>query len=515
MAARGTQTASKLSVEILEVNGMTEKEDRILRNHVDEVHQNTETLQEMKIYKAMREGIREGKKREKRRIYTTGIGVVAAAAVAFLFAFPSIGTPAKGVAEHSVQTASNVNTENFKAYRSFYRLDPALASALEQNLVMSVGQSTEKNGYRLDVTGAVTDGRKVYILYSVHNNTDKEVIHADFTLEIEGIKESPQHKGASLDMLASESRIQPGQTMDFIYSTNISPTIQDSKNVNFNIILTETSNQALLSSSNKYRTSLDVAFKLYPDWLKNNVTFKTNRTLTIDGQKIKVTQVQYTPLSTYVDLEYDPNNDKQIFQLINPVLISKNGDTSEKSYYPSMITSDNSEVYSDDSKVTIVFKNTENSLPDSLSLKVFGISAVEKDQMKIVVDLNKQKILEAPGSGVEWWIKYMSDNYVDSGSIHLRHEITNTPYVKYSTRLSDTFTDAEGGVHTKSYKPTSSEVVASSFSSKDGTVMEEIQYDFGEKAKDYPQPLTITIEKYLNPTMDMQAVDILGKLEVK
>lgn len=424
---------------------MTDQEERILRKNIDEVHQNVETMQEMNIYNAMKRGIVEGKNREKRRIYTTGMGVAAAATVALMVTYNTIGLPNKGIAQSSVQSVSIKNTDNFKAYRSFSRLEPALASALEQNLVVPVGQSAENKGYRIDVTGAVTDGRKVYVLYSVQNNTDEVVIHADFELQFEGIKESPLHKGASLSMLASESRIQPGQSMDFIYSTNLSPTIQYPKKVNYNIILTETSDKALLSSSNKYRTSLDVAFELDPDMLKTQERMlDTDGTLTIDGQKIKVNQVQYTPLSTYVDLEYDQNNDKQIFQLINPVLISKKGDTVEKLYYPNIINSDNSEVYSDNSKFTLVFKNSKGSQqPDSVTLKAFGISAVEKDQMKIVVDLNKYQLIEAPGSGLELVTPTLDDN-VEEGEIFLRRNIKDAQYLERSTRLAETFTDAKG-----------------------------------------------------------------------
>ncbi|WP_340009283.1 DUF4179 domain-containing protein [Paenibacillus sp. FSL K6-0276] len=495
---------------------MTEKEERILHKNIDEVQQNVETIQEMKIYNAMKKGIVEGKKREKRRIYTTGMGVVAAAAVAFLFTYSTIGLPDKGVAQPSVQSASTKNTDNFKAYRSFSRLDPALASALEQNLVMPVGQSAENKGYRIDVTGAVTDGRKVYVLYSVQNNTDEVVIHADFALQFEGIKESSLHKGASLSMLASESRIQPGQSMDFIYSTNLSPTVKYPKKVNYNIILTETSDKALLSSSNKYRTSLDVAFELDPDMLKaQERILDTDGTLTVDRQKIKVTGVQYTPLSTYVDLEYDQNNDKRIFQLINPVLISKHEGTEEKSYYPTLITADNSEVYSDDSKTTLVFKNSKKiveSKPDSVSLKAFGISAVEKDQMKIVVDLNKYQLIEAPGSGLEL-VTPTPENDAMEGTILLRHKLENAQYLNYYTRTSETFTDGEGKVHQSGYTTNRSAVLnfGGFMRAQDGAGVDEFIYIFGAEAKNYPQPLTITLEKYINPITDTQAVELYSK----
>lgn len=491
---------------------MIEKEERILRQDTDEINKNAETLQEMKIYNAMRGGIMRGKKREKKHIYSLGIGAVVAVAAAVLLTFSFIELPVNEVAEHSVQTASTKNWDDFKEYRLSSSLDPALASALEQNLVKPVRQSAENNGYRVDVTGAVTDGRQVFVLYSVQNNTDKEATHADFSLQFGDIQDPYPHKGASLSMLPSESRIPAGQSVDFIYSTKLTPSVQYSKNVNFNVILTENSEEALMSSSSKYRTSLDVAFEIDPDMFKDlKHTLVPDRILTVDGQKISVHQVLYTPLSTYVDLEYNENNDKRIFQLINPVLISKSGDITEKLYYPGILTSDNSQVYSDDSKVTLVFKNSQYKQPDSVSLKTFGISAVAKDQMKIVVDLNKKQILSAPGNNLE--LVEPVPEYAEAGEILLRQKIENAQWLKTYTRFADTFTDAQGQVHDNNRvnKTTSGGNFGGYSSSKEGTAVNELRYRFGEKAKDYPQPLTITIEKYMNPIMDTQAVELYTK----
>lgn len=493
---------------------MTINEERMLRKHVDDLNEDSEGLQEVKIKSAMRRGIVEGKKREKRRFYTTGIGVVAVAAAVFMFTSSSIELPGMGNPKPSVQTASPTNTDNFKAYRTFSRLDPALASALEQNLVIPVGQSAENNGYRVDVTGAVTDGRQVYILYSVQNNTNKEVIHADISLQYEGINEASLHKGAVLNMLASESRIQPGQTVDFIYSSKLSPSVTYPNEVNYKVVLTKTSDKALSSSSNKYRTTLDVAFDLDPDMLKEQERIlQTDSTLTVDGQKIKVNQVQYTPLSTYVDLEIDQNNSKQVFELMNPVLISKKGDTTEKIYYPTIINSNNSDVYADDSKFTLVFKNSPSGLnnqADTVSLKTFGISAVEKDQMKIVFDLNKQQIIEAPGSGLEL-VSPNLENKANEGDLLLRHNIENAAYLKYHTSLADTFTDADGTVHERGYNVNTSVNFGSVMTSQDGKVEEELYFKFGEKAKDYPQPLTIALKRFMNPISDTQSVELYSK----
>ncbi|WP_039835113.1 hypothetical protein, partial [Paenibacillus sonchi] len=89
---------------------MSEKEERILKQDAQEVNLNAETIREMKIFNAMRNGVAQGKKRSKRRFYSYGAGaVLAAAAAVFLIFFP-IGLPAGGTDDFdpggSVQAAS-------------------------------------------------------------------------------------------------------------------------------------------------------------------------------------------------------------------------------------------------------------------------------------------------------------------------------------------------------------------------------------------------------------------------
>ncbi|MRN54993.1 DUF4179 domain-containing protein [Paenibacillus monticola] len=487
---------------------MIEKEERILRQNADEVKENTETIQEMKIYNAMRDGIKRGKKRSRKRIFSLGMGAIAAvAAVLLIFSFSGLPVAVKD--EPSVQSASTGHWDDFKAYREDSVLDPALASALEQNLVKPIRQSAENKGYRIDVAGAVTDGRKVFVLYSVQNNTDKEVVHADFSLHFGTYQDPYPRKGTSLGILPGDSRIRAGQTVNFIYSTNLLPSRQYSQDAKLGVILTETSDEALLSSSNKYRTSLDVAFELDPDMLKDqNHTIYPEQTLTVGGQKIIVNQLLYTPLSTYVDVEYDKNNDKQIFEWINPVLIGKSGDHIEKLYYPDLLTSHNSEVYSDDSKATLIFKKSLAGPLDSVALKIAGIAAQDKDRLKIVVDLNKKQIIEAPGNDLEV-VEPVPEEHAEAGEILLRRKPINDPYSSsFSMSLPSSYTDAEGQVHQTVNKQFAAINFGGFSRSKEGTVVDEVRYNFGEAALDYPQPLTIKVERYCNPVMDTQSVEL-------
>ncbi|MEK3903540.1 MULTISPECIES: DUF4179 domain-containing protein [unclassified Paenibacillus] len=505
---------------------MLEKEERVLKQDAQEVQLHAEEIQEMKIYKAMRSGMAQGNKRSKRRFYSYGAGAVLAAAAVIFVIVSSFGLPAGGtdgsVLGGSVQTASTTSWNDFADYRKQPLTNRLVGGILERNLVKPVRQSATNNGYRMDVDGAVTDGRKVYILFNVHNGTDKEVTPADTKIQFGDYEVPYPHRGAALELVYSgESRIQPGEDKRFIYSTNYPAAITDSKEVKFTLILTGTSDQALTSSSNKYRTSLEVSFELDPDGFKDQVrTLPVNRTLTVDGQQIKVRQVQYTPFNTYVDLEYDKANTKQIFSLLNPVLITTTGSQSEKLVYPGRITADNSEVHKDHSQATLVFKHTGLNQPDSATLKIAGISALEPDRMKFVVDLNKQQVIEAPTN--DWEIVTSKQEHnATAEEILLRRKVTELFYYTDSqgavqaeyigVGLADKFTDADGQVHDRTNRETPLVNFGGTSISRDGTGTGEMSLSFDSQAADYPQPLTLPVTRVWNPIMETQSIELFSK----
>ncbi|MEK4517224.1 DUF4179 domain-containing protein [Paenibacillus sp. FSL H8-0122] len=505
---------------------MLEKEERVLKQDAQEVHLHAEEIQELKIHNAMRSGMAQGKKRSKRRFYSYGAGAVLAAAAAIFVLVSSIGLPSGGIDDSglsgSVQAASTKSWNDFADYRKQPLTNRVVGDILERNLVNPVRQSATNNGYRMDVDGAVTDGRKVYILFSVQNDSDTEIIPADTKIQFGDYEVPYPHRGAALEMAYdSDSRIQPGGSKDFIYSTNYPASITDSKELKFTLILTGTSNQALASSSNKYRTSLEVSFGLDPNRFKDQEhTLPVNRTLTVDGQKIKVRQVQYTPFNTYVDLEYDKANTKQIFSLLNPVLTATTGSQTEKLVYPGRITADNSEVYKDTSQATLVFRHTELNQPDSTTLKIAGISALEPDRMKFVVDLNKQQVIEAPAN--DWdMVTSKEEHHATAAEILLRRKVTHLSYFTDSqgavqaenigAQLADKFTDANGQVHNRTNRETPLIDFGGTMISRDGTGTSEISLSFDSQAADYPQPLTLSVERIWNPIVETHSIELFAK----
>ena len=505
---------------------MLEKEERVLKQDAQEVQLHAKEIQEMKIYNAMRSGMAQGNKRSKRRFYSYGAGAVLAAAAAIFVIVSSIGLPAGGTDDSvlggSVQAASTTSWNDFADYRRQPLKNRLVGSILERNLVEPVRQSASNKGYRMDVDGAVTDGRKVYILFNVHNGTDKVVDYGHTKIQFGDYEVPDPHRGAAMELVYSgESKIQPGENKNFIYSTNYPAAITASKEVKFTLILSETSEQALTSSSNKYRTSLEVSFQLDPDEFKDQVrTLPVNRTLTVDGQKIKVRQVQYTPFNTYVDLEYDKANTKQIFSLLNPVLIATTGSQTEKLVYPGKITADNSEVYKDPSQATLVFRYTGLNQPDSATLKIAGISALEPDRMKFVIDLNKQQVIEAPTNDWEM-VTSKEEHNATAEEILLRRKVTELFYYTDSqgavqaenigALLDDNFTDADGQVHDRTNRETPLINFGGTMVSRDGTGIVEMSLSFGSQAADYPQPLTQSVWRIWNPIMETHSIELFAK----
>ncbi len=442
----------------------------------------------------MRVGIARGRKHEMKRTYTFGVSALIVAAAAIFIIFSISGSPFKALKEDAVQTASANSVSDFESFRSIAQRDQGFAAALEQGLMKPIKQGVEKNGYRMDVAGAVTDGRRAYVMYSFQNHTDSDVIPIVDAI-IFGETETPSI-GAEICIAMGNNVVSSGQTSYFVFKTDLLSSADYKKDAQFSIKLWN-------NATSKYQKVLNVKFDLEPNLLKDKErVFNTEGTMKVDGQNIKVKQVSFTPLNTYVDLEYDKNNDKQIFKMINPVLIGEKGDHIEKLYYPEYMPT------LDPSKTTLVFKTNKFDQLDSASLKVFGIGAVKKDQLKVVVDINKKQIVEAPDDN---FTIIQPDEKVGEGEMIFQHRLENAQVAdSIGMWLDDSYTDAAGEEH-KRLPSVNVSHGGTTTSSKEDTQVDETAYNFGKEALNYPQPLTIGVKRYWIPIMETQTQELLSK----
>jgi len=478
---------------------MLDKEYQLIKDSTM-LKEKSDSLPELKLSSAVREGMQQGRKREQRRKYSVSIGTLAAMSAVVLLLFIVNRSPFTEIQDRNVQTSSISSVNGLESFPSDLVRDSSLRKTLESGLVKPINLMTEKNGYAVELLGAVTDGRKAHVLFNVINHKDVDIIMRGFSLEFGGYA-APSF-GARFDNLSGVGQISAGQSSYYVYSTDLLPNDPYTNEANIRFSLSDTSGQALNSTSKKYVTSMDISLKLEPNMFKDKErVYSPNRTLTVDGQKIKVRQLVFTPLNTYVDLEYDQTNEKQIYKLLNPVLIGKRGELVEKLYYPQSTLRDNS-------KVTLVYKSSQLDQLGTLSLKTFGIAAVNKNKLKIVVDLNKKQIIDAPDNDLQM---FDSDPSSGAGEVYFQRKLENARAAEsFGMWLEDSFTDATGAKHSR-LSPDDISHSGLLMSVKDDTIEDQTSYNFGEKAVQYPQPLTIKVKQYWIPIKDTQAVELLNK----
>ncbi|KOR89126.1 DUF4179 domain-containing protein [Paenibacillus solani] len=477
---------------------MLDKEYELMKDSTV-LNEKANSLPESKLSAAVREGMEQGRKRERRRMYSVGMGTLATLTAMVLLLVIVNRSPFTEIQDRHVQTSSISSVNSLELFPSELLRDSSLKKALEGGLVKPINLITEKNGYGVELLGAVTDGRKAYVVFNVINNKEVDIILRDFSLEFGGYL-APSF-GARFDILSGSGQISAGQSSYYVYSTDLLPSDPYTNDAKIRISLSDTSTQALNSTSKKYVTSMDISLQLEPNMFKDKErVYSPNRTLKVDGQKINVRQLLFTPLNTYADLEYDQTNEKQIYKLLNPVLIGKRGEHVEKLYYPQS-------TLRDDSKVTLVYKSSQLDQLGTLSLKTFGIAAVNKDKLRIVVDLNKKQIVEAPDDYLQMVI---SDQQSGVGEVHFQRKLENAHAAEsFGMWLEDSFTDASGVKHSRSSEGFGQSVLATSV--KDDTMEDSTSYNFGKEAVNYPQPLTIKVKQYWIPIKDTQAVELLSE----
>lgn len=469
---------------------MLEKEERLLMQDADEVRRNAEAIREMKLTTAVRNGVVKGRKRGMRRVYSYGAGLAAFAAAAVFITWSIIGSPLTKQEDTKLeQTASSDSVTSFDLFAPIGARDKGFAAAVQQNLLKPIKQGVEKDGYRIDVAGAVSDGRRAYIMFSVQNHTKHGASPIPDSLKF-GDDEAPSVRAEAKNV--RNGNLLPGETGYYVYSTNLAASANYSHDATLSVKVWDTVSQY-------YAKGLDISFNLDTSMLSGQEhVYHPEGELTIDGQTINVSQVQFTPLGTYVDLKYDPSNTKQIFKVISPVLIGKSGDKIEKLYYPEIISNDNTQA-------TLWYKNSSIDQMETTSLKVFGIGAVEKDRLKIVIDLKKREIISAPDDKLQLLPPEQKDG---AGEINFYRKVEHAQAENnFGMSLSDTFTDASG----KKYKRQPLNKLATtgtSYSTKTDIMEDYYFYYFGEDAADYPQPLTIEVKKYWIPVMETQSIQI-------
>lgn len=213
---------------------------------------------------------------------------------------------------------------------------------------------------------------------------------------------------------------------------------------------------------------------------KAGETVHVDKTLEIEGQKIKINEVYLAASGIYLDYTCGPLNSKQIFSIYKPgFLAGGSGDYTYLDLRAADFT---------DSGGTLIFAN-DSRLAQSLQLQINGILALDKKATQLVIDTDKQQIIKAPDQNLQ-----MSIHNTEKGStMVLEYDSqakNNSIYNDF--RLGQTFTDGAGTVHSAE----KFDIDIPQRTEPENAKSIPHMYYKGLGSNKYPQPLTFTIEAY-------------------
>ncbi|WP_339189006.1 DUF4179 domain-containing protein [Paenibacillus sp. FSL R5-0490] len=314
-------------------------------------------------YQAVESGIRQAARKRKSRLrwYMSSIS-----AAAFILLFT-------GCIRVSPAFASFVEQlPGMEGIVSMIRQDKGLMMAIDKSLLQQVGVTDEHDGASLTVEGIITDESRMVIFYTMKGMKDPEKGGYDIDLLDENGKDLPVGFSYSSPKPASESGVYEDK-IDVSFTESLPPQ-------ELTVVFKERGKEP----NNKWKVTFPVDHSLTKGMKK---IIPVNQTMTVDGQRIHVKQAILYPTRLVLDIEYDRNNTKTIFNIRDLHLVDEQGRAWRTD--SSSISGSGSSVF---------FESMYFSTPKKLTLQGSGLSAVDKEELVISIDPSSGEIQGGPSS---------------------------------------------------------------------------------------------------------------------
>lgn len=254
--------------------------------------------------------------------------------------------------------------------------DKGITTAVENAYLEKIGLTQEKNGIKLTIDSVIKDENGMVIFYSVVSNQNRDEI--------------------SLTDIELNEKYGP-----YSYSTTSLLNVKKGKKQFEKVeIYFENSLRAKEITISMYVKSKDFSEPYTFDFSlkKANAekkTYKVNKTVQIDGQKIIIKSISIQPIRTDIHLATDPNNEKKILEFNDLRLVDEHGETwsrIQNGIYASGWENNEGHYYLQSN----YFKE-----PEELYLLMNKVQAIDQNQAQIVIDTNKQTIIKAPDESIK------------------------------------------------------------------------------------------------------------------
>ncbi|OWR27394.1 hypothetical protein CDO73_22500 [Saccharibacillus sp. O23] len=469
-----------------------QEEERKLLRDAETSQRDAEQVGQMRLDEAVRAGIGQGKKRAARRKAVYGTGFAAAAAAAIIALSPALmpGPGAEPAAQNVTAGAPKNEPAAEQAKSGYEKIDDyrsngtdlKFSSALRNGYVSSLSESQEQNGYTVTLKGMAMDKRGMYMIVSLKNDTQKKARLSQIKVDF------GDNYPVTWLSLSSSSGVAPGTSQNFFIENQLDPTKDYPDQARFNVEVYSGEFGQPEGQSTKFDIPFTAATQ---DLIPKTRTVEVAKELEVDGQKIRIERIEQSPLATYVDYRYEETNSKKIFDLINPQVKLSDESGSDT---PLMWR----EYESENGLKTMVFAASKIQNAESAKLAVEGISAIEPEDLKLVVNTETGEIIQ----GGDSTLSVLPDK--EKGTVTFRRELESegeNSGFSHPTEFEDTFTDAKGTVH-------DTPIVSEGYSEgSGGKQIESTVYRLSDPT--IVQPITFTLKNYWAPIQEKAEVELL------
>ncbi|TYS73449.1 DUF4179 domain-containing protein [Sutcliffiella horikoshii] len=422
---------------------MFEKEEKKL-HELKKEYANVEIPKEIDDY--IRSGIRKGKKSTPQPFWR--IGMVAASILLIIFLTTIRISP--GFANY-VSTIPGM-----ERIVELIRHNKGIMSAVENDYLQEVGITKEEDGVSLTIDAIIMDEAQMLIFYTIESD------HNYPTINLSNIKLKSQ-TGEELDVdglsYGSHGEVMKGEKV----SGQIKIIYSDKE------VIPEKFNFETGVNINEVEIIKGLNFPIEVDTQKFSAItngIAIDKSVEAGEQSIYFEKMEIHPTRIALFLEYDESNTHEIFRFDDIALEDEKGNRWISDGSSSM----------EDNKIVIYFESNYFSEPQQLDLVFSSFTALPKDELEVVVDLEKESIIKAP-SDKRLKKVWLDDGEKDRKGIYFQIEVDPKDHNYFFSLFNNNIIDANGTVH---------EYTTRTYSNIDGTNL-------------YEQGLIVDTDKIVSP----------------
>lgn len=325
---------------------------------------------------AIRQGLQRAqhaKRVKKRPVVKRGVWAVFVAAILFL-------TLVTSVRVSTTFAGAVASLPGMEGLVELIRYDKGIAAAIDNDDFQRLHLSAEKDGVTLTLEGVIADEKEMVLFYTVKGEKSDEILFMNGTPELM----NNNGENVAIDVLA-------GVTLDERKSTERGAYLS----VRIDNAIDETTFTLKATLESKLRSiDYEIPFSLEKK-RKPAEKYPINQTVVIEGQEITFQYVEMSTLRVGIHFQINPSNTKEILSFDDLKLVDNKG----KKWTSINENGIGYGIRSEGENQVMYLPINYFKQPKELYMDFTKIQALDKDETYVLVDMDKQIILEQPSDG--------------------------------------------------------------------------------------------------------------------